>query len=327
MNEPRNWSDPVMALRAIQNYLNTTGLTLKAQALYMDCTDKPRRTRLPGYTVFDVSDGIRASDWAVPGTRQDVDDIMYAYEAYVDRDLGKIMDPGKVAKMIWPNGKGLRYLGPKRSRWHWWVPAVQIVSAMAKVTGAAVEVGADKVFLDLGGDRMVVTPTGCWSNYHKRIKESKAKADDAKMELLTTAPRTTFQPLAGAMELLGAPLPILWATNALTRAAALDECPPITVHSLEYVASLRGKAKPKPRSKVVADVIGAVAAAREALEGFQGEGIAEIHQALVPRACSSAEFYEAVTNPFEARAKALTPEMKQRVEDLLASIERSISKE
>lgn len=336
LNEPpSSWHDGEAALQVIRDYVESNGLLRKAQVAFGDARTSPRKTVLPAFHLFSEAEGIRAIDWCVPNVasklspelRQGV--ILGVYEEFVDRRLGEVPNPDKVARSALPGVKGRKLFGPHRSRWDWWVPAAELVAVMYKTVGRdkddpKVVVTAGRVALDLGGSRLEVTERGCWSNLSRRsdglgyLKPAAFPAQDADLRNLTVPRVITYSPLAAALQQLEVPPSILWACNSLTRAVSLEKHPPLTIQSLEQPLKVRTRRK---RSRNPADIQGSILMAREALD--EGGTVEEIYRALVPYAVTKEEFIEHVVHPHQRKERKLTEEMRNRVEGLLGALERT----
>ena len=310
----------------IQKFLHTRGLTLKAKALFADHVDAPSRVKLPGFDLFDEEAGIKVFDWCVPNTRKDFDDVLVAYEAFADRPLGSFTRPDKEAIAACASTRGRKFFGPISRRWNWWTPAVKLVAVASKVSGAPVEYLKDRVLLEHKGFRMEVTPNGCWSNFRGRIRASDGRAEDVGRDYISVGAWFTKEPLAAALIAVGAPAPVLWACNSLLREVAKEAHPPISMRSLDMEAERAiGRPRKGPKARKPADVLGALAQAREAMDGAQGEGLLDVYRALVPYALTSREFKEAIGNPFCHPGTSVTEATRERVEEVMGTIEKGVA--
>lgn len=318
----REWLGGSVALRTIVNFLHHEHLTLKAQALFMDYTDAPQRSVLPGFNPFDASDGVRAGLWSVPTPVGDFLDVVHGYEAYADRKLGAVRRPEQIARTLVPKSSS-GWFGPRRTQYDWWVPAVQIVALANQLSDGEVEVAQGRVCFEAQGKKLLVMPSGCWVPWRDRMVKAVYPAQDADIGLLTTPPLITYHPIATALLKLQAPLYILWAGNTLVRTLQQGKMPPLRMQNLErpsHKYPLRGKRKPKnPR-----DVMGSLESAREVLEGGTPETLWDIYKTLVPYAVTAAEFREAVCNPFDQGGRVITPAVRERVAALIDSVERTL---
>ena len=318
----REWLGGSAALKTIVNFLHNENLTLRTQALFMDYTETPQRSVLPGFNPFDVSEGVRAGLWSVPTPKDDFSEVVAGYEAYTDRQLGAVRRPEQIARSLVPKPATV-WFGPRRTQYDWWVPAVQIVALANRLADVDVEVSQGRVCLEAQGKRLLVTPSGCWVPWRDRMVKAVLPAQDADIGLLTTPPLITYHPFAAALLKLQAPLHVLWAGNTLVRSVQQGKMPPLRLSNLErptHKFPLRGKRKAKNHR----DVMSSLESTKELLDSGTPETLWDIYKSLVPYAVTSAEFRAAVCNPFDQGGRGITPAVRERVAALIDSVERTL---
>lgn len=292
-----DWVDGKRALGAVAKALSDRGLTLATQASLLDQPDNPQTVMLPGFAVFDHAGGLRALDWCLPRTRLDRDEILGIYEEYVDRPLGRVPVPDRVARGVFSGKSADTVFGERRSPAQWWLPAAQLIAVASAKTKIAAKYTEDTVSLDLGDYQMSVTPEGCWSNFRGRLKTAADLPDDANIGALRVPLLMTKHPLAGALAAHSMPVGVLWAANCAIRAESAGRIPKIRAAHLGVLRKSRGRG-PRRLKASVADVVGAISASREMLDGPEYATLRDLYKVAVPTLMTVTDFTDLLADPW-----------------------------
>jgi hypothetical protein len=234
------WMDGKRALNSLTKALADRDLALQVQSRFNSDHDSKQLVMLPGFSMFDQSNGVSASEWCVPRPMRDRDDLLMVYEEYVDRPLGKVPAPDRVARQILQGRTGDMFFGPGlRKPTEWWLPAAQLIALASRMSGVMAVVTDDTVSLDMGDYMMRVERRGCWSNKDRRLHLAVDAADDADSAQLRVPLLITAHPLAKALLSAGAPPAALWAANSAIRCELHGKHPKIRTAHFAPLALMR----------------------------------------------------------------------------------------
>ena len=318
------WVDGKRALFTLSNALHQRGLTLLTQARFNDPNDN-NPVMLPGFSMFDRSHSIAASDWCVPRPRVDRDEVIAVYEAYVDRPLGRVNVPDRIARHVYSGPSSDKFFGGRRTATEWWLPAAQLVAVASRLSKVQAVLTDDSVTLDMGDYTMSAAPVGCWSNSANRLHRAMEVPDDANTDLLRVPMLMTTHPLARALISVGAPSGILWAANSAIRCEALGRLSRIRVSHL----SPRGQRSPSAKRPVKQhkryDVAASMASCRLIIDDPYPGSHQDLFLAAVPALMRGLDFSDLVGSPSGNAERSLPEPACERFSDYLDLMERTMA--
>lgn len=319
-----DWVDGKRALYTLANALNARGLTLLTQARFNDTHDT-NPVMLPGFSMFDRSHGTAASDWCVPRPRVDREEVIAVYEAYVDRPLGRVNVPDRIARQVYKGPAADTFFGGRRTATEWWLPAAQLVAVASRLSKVQAVLTDDTVTLDMGDYTMSAAPVGCWSNSANRLHRAMEVPDDANVDLLRVPMLMTSHPLAKALVSVAAPSGILWAANSAIRCEALGRLPRIRVSHLSP-RGLRSPTAPKqPRLHKTYDEAAAMGSCRLIIDDPYPGSHRDLFLAAVPALMRGVDFADLVGVPGQNPERMLSEEACERFSNYLDLTERTMA--
>lgn len=308
-----NWVDGRRALNIVAKALGELGLTYTVQARMLDEPKDAKPVMLPGFTIFDHCNGIFAADWCVPRPRVDRDEVVMIYEEYVDRPLGRLPVPDRVARRVYAGAAADTFFGPRCADGDWWTPAAKLVAIASSMTRTPAVYYETSVSLDLGDCRMSAAPDGCWSNFMQRVRVAPDLAHDASMDGLRVPLLITNHPLAKAVAGENLSPAVLWAINSAIRTESAEAIPTIKPIHVGFVPR-----KKRSKSKVVgttADVVGAIAACRELLD--EQALLMDLYRVAVPILMSGADFSDLLAPAWKDSNRRLNTALIQKAHEFL----------
>lgn len=302
----------------IARKLHERGQGLLAQARFNDTHDNVP-VMLPGFSMFDKHHGIAASLFTVPRARVDRDEVLATYEAYVDRRLGVVPVPDRIARPVFKAATSEAFFGRRRSATEWWLPAAQLIAIASSLSGVQAVVTERAVHLDMGDYVMAVEPTGCWSNSTNTFRLASDRPDDADSELLRVPLLMTAHPLAKVLMGLGAPLGLLWAANAALRCEAAGRIPKIRAPHLE---SLSPRKIFRVRKYPVVDFAAAVTTCRLIIDDPYPGSHRDLLRVAVPALMLAVDFNDLCGFAGSDPEKMLTEEACEKFDEYLDYAEK-----
>lgn len=303
------------ALRILGEHLKACGQSDDVRSLL--ATAPAEEVRLPGFDLF--TRGARSPyEWCVPRPR-DEEQLLNTYEEYVDRDLGRIKSPERVAKQLYTDRRVARqYFGaaPRHAR-YWYTPAAKIIAAAQHFDVVVSRSRNYGLSTNLLGYELRVSPTGCHSNVRRAsIAAPLAAVDCTDHELSVTSLRIKH-PLASALATVGADDACLWAANSAIR-AEMDGMVDVKDLFTNKVKRALSAAEKRRRTDLV------MGAAMEATEVAQNahSPVTALYEALVPAVCTAVRFKALFGHPWAHPGRAPRPETRaawlQRIDQLSA---------
>lgn len=276
-------------------------------------------TVLPGFTVYDADEHGRAERWLVPRLGVDLEEVVQVYEEFVDRPLGTVRCPERVARRLYRSKRSQDFFGPLRRPEQWWLPGAQLVAVASTLTKETPVRGEASVSLDLGGMKMEVTPRGCWSNFTGAMRRARVPAADADFAPLYVPMLLTDNPLAQALAAAGATGSALWAANSAIRAADAGRLPRTFLAGLS--APRRGRGAARQRVTSLPDKVGAMAECREILDQCGPGSLRSLYASAVPALMTASDFIDMVGDPWKNNSRAVGPTVAERFSAFLTLVE------
>lgn len=313
------WMSGEKALRLLAKQLQRRGILEDAEIAMK--LQRGKGTHLPGFTIFSRGEEVSPYQWCVPRPRTDYSDVLNVYEEYIDRNLGFVQNPGRVARQAVGKGNAISYFGLARSKTRWRIPLVKLVAITQHFSELPVVANDQRVRAELGDWRMIVTSHGCWSNLHNRMVPAKHYAIDVGFEEVTLPSLRTPHPLATYLVGAGVEDEILWLANTVVRAERQGTIPTISFGPALLTVAL-AKAERRPRARAAYDITGAALSCHELLQLHPEEGLVPaLYEAAVPGLCTVARFKELIANPWAHQhrrvSKATRKEWMGRIELML----------
>lgn len=328
------WVNGKRALSTLKTALSERGLTAQVQALFKD-TDDTTPVTLPGFSMFDTASGLSATQWCVPRPIGDRDDIIGLWEEYIDRPLGRVAVPDRVARRILSAPLGEKFFGTyRREATEWWLPAAQLIAIASGVSGLAARVTNDSVTLDMGDYAMSVTPSGGWSNATRAIRPCAELPDDANIAPLRVPALLTAHPLAKALVSLSVPPALLWAANSLICCESMGRHPRVRPVMLTPIGSklvsakrnaVRRPGRERLESRSRRDIPASMATCRQILDDPYPGSHRDLYIAAVPALMSVRDFSWLVGIPGNNAERALTEFACENFADHLETLERELA--
>lgn len=296
-----DWVDPSRALHRLERVLRSKGLIDEVNDAL---NHKDRRQRLlPGFHVFDKGVEISPYEWCVPRPRYDEADVINTYEAYVDRDLGLVPNPGAMAREAVRSGMGRRYFGLKRTPARWRVPLLKVVAVGQHAAKRTAHVGRDRVELQLESGLLLVTSKGAYSNFRGRMVTAKRPAVDTGMNELSVEPIKTVHPLAsylsGRVE-----DDVLWLANVVIQGERLKRIP-----AIQFRPPAARTPRGRRRKALAVDILGAALTCQEMLKGEPREDLLyALFEVAVPTLMTSNYFRNHFGQPRGPRSQRVVRE-------------------
>jgi hypothetical protein len=291
------WIEPERAMHRLERVLHARGMTDEANDALT--YHSRRQHHLPGFHVFTSGAEISPYEWCVPRPRYDQADVMNTYEAYVDRNLGLVPNPGLVAREAVGKGWGRKYFGLKRTPARWRVPLLKVVAVGQHAAKKTAFVGRDRVELQLDSGLLLVTSRGAHSNFRGHIVTAKKPAVDIGFSELSVEPIKTAHSLAaylsGRVE-----DDVLWLANVVIQGERFGLIPAIQFRP--------PAARPTPRRRraLAVDVLGAALTCQELLRGEPREDLLHaLFEAAVPTLMTSNYFRNHFGQPRGPRSQRL----------------------
>jgi hypothetical protein len=243
--------------------------------------------------------------WCVPRPRFDEADVINTWEEYVDRNLGLVPNPGKVARSAVGRGSGIAYFGTKRSATRWRIPLVKLAAVGLHCSPVEVDVRRDRVRVQLEDALLEVSPRGAWSNLHGRTVEAKKPAVDLGYDEVSVAPIKTSHPLASYLSgRVGDD--VLWLANVAIQGERFKLIPRL------HFNQPAPHPLPKRRRALAVDVLGAGLTCQELLQGPPDGLVLALYQAAVPTLMTSRYFKSHFGNPFGPKSnRFVRPETRR----------------
>lgn len=269
------------------------------------------QVKLPGFHLFSFGGVVSPYEWLLARPPGDESTMIYAYEAFADRQLGRVGRPGEIAAAVFQEagmaaGKRMG-LEDETVASKWKHPALLLLGYAQKFTKETVSCSRSGVYsLHISGAYMEVTPRGCFSNFRKDVVPA-AIPDNATVEDLFSLPGViTGDPLVRALWPLVAEIGdgALYALNSV--ACGLDSGYLKPRKVLAAITAQSGSLGPKPyvtlgpssgrtRSTALYGCDEAVAGLRSGLI----TDLQTLYDALVPGTYSHRQFRAAFGDPEE----------------------------
>lgn len=247
---------------------------------------------LPGFDLFTL--GARSPyEWCVPKPR-DEEQLINVYEEFVDRDLGLVKAPERIAKRVFGSFQVSKaYFGPSpRAAAYWYTPAVKLL-ATAQHFGCEVQRNGRTLTTNLFGYTMMVSPMACHSNLRRASVVTKLPAVDIGPGELVVPSLRTKHKLAVALMDAGADDACLWAANTVIRAEMAG-----LVDTTDLFAPSRAQVLSAAELRLRIDSIrNAALEASEVAQGHQAP-ISALYEAMVPTVCSAQRFKASFGDPW-----------------------------
>lgn len=286
----------------------------------------PLNVILPGFSMFDAGDLIRATNWCVPRPKFGIDEVLAVYEEYVDRPLGLTPVPDRVARKAYRGHAADQLFGERRTATQWWQPAAKLIAIASYITKETARVTDDSVEITFGQFKMSASPQGCWLNTFGRLRQAACPPDDASSEALRLPTLVTNHPLGKALIAVRAPRPLLWAANSAIRAEQAGRMATIRPAQL----GVQKYRMPTRRTKTLRPLLGrreAYARCEEIL-GNPGPGSHhELYMTAVPTIMRMSDFNDLVGPLTSNPDHCLTPYQCQKFSDFMEVKEREGSLE
>lgn len=316
------------AVTALAKALRRSRDADKIPASLAEAKLNPGQVKLPGFHLFSYGGVVSPYEWLLPRPPGDESTMIYAYEAFADRPLGRVGRPGEIASAVFQEvGKsaGKRMgLDDETVASKWKHPALLLMGYAQKLTGEPVACGSAGTYsMHIAGAFMEVTPRGCFSNFRKATVPA-AIPDNATVEHLFGLPGVvTGDPLVRTLWPLAAEVGdgALYALNSVACGLASQDLRPRQV-----LAAVTGKAAALgPRSYLslgpssTRTVTATLYGCDDAVAGLRSGVISDLqtlHDVLVPGAYTHRQFRVAFGDPEE------NPHRLIRTKTLLAWADR-----
>lgn len=293
------------ALRILGEILRSENLLERVQQAAESAP--ARQVRLPAFDLF--SRGVRSPyEWCVPRPR-DEETLLNVYEEYVDRELGIVPAPEKVAKRLYGHrATSIEYFGKSpRLPQHWYVPAVKLVAA-AQHFDAEVTVRGRTVSTCLMGYTMMVSPRSYHSNIRRASLAAARVATDLWDEELKVPMLQTRHRLAVALVDVGANESALWAANTAIRAERIGSVDTMELFK-DPVVLKRTLSAAERLSKEEAIRAATLEATEIATD--HATPVPSLYEAMVPTLCTSLRFKALFGHPWQHPDRAPKPETRR----------------
>lgn len=300
-----DWVDVERAVHRLQRALQRRGMVDQANAAVSGpqtpCT-------LPGFDVFSRGAHEAPYRWCVPRPYRDEADLLNVWEECVDRELGAVRNPGRVARQAAARCQRAPWFGGPRSTSRWRMPLVKLAAMAQHCPHRSLSVQGQTVHIEIEGATLEVSTRHAWSNLHRRSVFAKRPAVDIGYDEVSVPPIRTSHGLAsflsGRVE-----DEILWLANVAIQGERFRKTPPL--HFSDAPEVVRGERQ--PRLPVPIDVLGASLTCRELLEtGESDDLIVELFQTAVPTLMSARYFRNHFANPYKEQSRVIKPETRQR---------------
>lgn len=272
--------------------LKERGTTLITQARLNDTHDNVN-VMLPGFSIFDVSERIRATEWCTPRQVVDRDEIISVYEEYVDRPLGTTPVPDRVGRSLYIGKASDQFFGRRRKATEWFLPVLKIIALAAHASRGKVTLGPDSVHLDMGDYVMSASPRGCWSNTTGALHRSVQRPDDANTDTLRVPVLLTSHRLAKALVALESPPWMLWIANTAIRAEMAGDIPKIRAVHLDRIPQGRTAQEPFKAGEP-ADIAAAMVVCRQITDAPYPGSHQDLFASAVPLLMREVDFKDLV---------------------------------
>lgn len=317
------WHDGNRALTVLAKGLAERGLTYQVQDR-MQAPAGKELFLLPGFCMFDCCGDIRASQWCVPKPRFDADTVVSIYEEYVDRDLGFVPVPDRVARQLYGRHAGADFFGPRRAPDQWWLPAAQLIAIAGEASRRPPVWGANHVKLELPKYILQAGPQGCWSNTHGRMRMASKPASDADTSLLRIPVLITEHPLGAAVANATDDQGILWAANSVVRAEVagnLQKVMPrdLVPDPLTFSGTLNHRHRPK-----VAAMGETISRCKAIVADPVIASYSDLYSTAVPKLLDAVDFFDILAHEQKAPDSPLTAEQCARFSKFLEVKEQKL---
>ncbi len=221
---------------------------------------------LPGYDLFSPG-SLSPALWHLSRPCKGRADYLRAYEAFVDRPLGKVRDPsalplGVFADAGTPAGR-IAYLRKSTRAYDWYTPALRLLACARFYDDISFQVQGVNYSAHFGPQYLEVTPRGCYSNTRRCRVEAGEPPEDIDEARMPVPAITISDPayLSLYEVIKDMDTSVLYALNAVVRGILKGELPKKKV--AQAIVGLEGP-KRGGREPVAPSV--AVSAAHAALD-------------------------------------------------------------
>jgi len=274
---------------------------------------------LPAYSMFSHTPRVRAARWLAPTARRPFEDAVAAYEAMTDRPLHSTPRPDR-RLMNLLSSKWSGWLEPRHPG-HWWVPAASLLGLMSNMLGAPLQIAdRENLVLEHDGLKFKVTPNGMHSNFRGRFIYAHARAQDALWRHIEVPASTSDHFVARAAAATGSEA-ALWAASHVVQAEQLGVIPELKEDAVNLEKVPRRGRKLNAPVAASPDLVAAIAGCREVLD-LDGT-LSDLYVVMVPFLMQRRQFTEEFACPWTHPDHNLTPRIRGRLEELLATYERA----
>lgn len=166
------------ALRALCKVLRRAPRLTALKDIYDDLPNRCEAP-LPGFNLFTPGGTTPVHTWLLPKRPLSAQDLVFAYESFSDRALGKFRDPGELPESLLAEVGFKVSLGGSGRPADWYTPALRLLALAQRHAGVTATVSPDNVYsLRVGTSYLEVRPEGCYSNYrHMTVKAHRPPED------------------------------------------------------------------------------------------------------------------------------------------------------
>jgi len=256
--------------------------------------------RLPGFNLFSSGGEISPYHWIIPKAPGDESTLIYAYEAFADRPLGRIARPGEMpfaafAEESPATAKKMGLLAyPKAPDWK--ATALLLLAYGQRYTDQVVTVRGGVYSMHISSAYMEVTAHGCYSNFRRAIVPAAVPNHDSVSKIFSVPDVITSDPTIRGLYRLteDACLGTRFALNTI--ACGLHER---RLTARNILDTLRSKSAKQPRSylrlggsegRMVETTLSGCFEAVQGLRNGQIRDLGTLYAVLVPVAYTTRQF-------------------------------------
>lgn len=290
--------------RALKRAKDTVARTLQRSGDLYQLKSLLNGETLEPVTLYAQSVFTPAAEWLLPRPGTDEQDLVMAYEAFVEQDLAKTRHSGRVPEKIvypWASTRVRGLLNAASRTTHWFTPAARLVALARYCPGAVVEsdYSSHTYTANVGEYLLSVSPTSIYSNSRQEYITPSVHPLDLDAAVMLIPERTTRLQLFTVLHLLltrsdRSTLPCLSILNEAVE-LGVTTCMEIRDALTQY-ASRRALNKYSGQDLHTARER-SVEEAMQVLSSESTHMLRELYPALVPTLFSSKEFSNTFGSP------------------------------
>lgn len=314
------WPNSTLALKVLKRILHMDA-TLQPFVEALRANDQGGQSvKLAGFDLFSQTKHAAVYEWTVPRFSGASDDLVFAYEQYVDSGFGVKATP----KRPFAGKVPATYLNGSRLARAWYEPLVKLLAQAQHFPGATVSRTQDGYSAQLGQYHLAVSPAGCWSNFHKTFVTAPCTGLQPN---ISTPQLESRHPIAKAVASLlpDTDVSAQWALNTILRTLREGGLEELQIYQAFGIPKIPEKSDPD--REIIPDAVKQqrIEEAQVLLRTEPKGLLPRLHQILVPDVCKAVDFVRLFGSPYgdyaqsRSTAKKTRDRWREKVDDLIWS--------